>query len=224
MKVAIMQPYFYPYLGYYQLISECDAFIFLDDVNFIRKGFVHRNFINLAGERSQINLRLVKASQNKKINELQIADSTSDFVNRVESCYKKSIHWDDVSEILSEHNVEKASSLSEFLIKININLISRFGIDVKILKSSDIELDVFGLRGEDRIIELTKAIGGTSYLNLPGGKSLYSAEKFLEHGLGLEFITPQLRLDGEVENSHSIIDCVANHGFDHLKNWFRGGL
>lgn len=220
MKVAIMQPYFYPYLGYYQLISECDVFIFLDDVNFIRKGFIHRNFINLVGEKTQINLRLVKASQNKKINELQISDSISDFKSRVEVAYKKSRYWQDVAQILDKHATGKNSLLSEFLIDININLISRLGIDVKILKSSEIELDFFGLRGEERIIELTKAIGGTSYINLPGGKSLYSDETFSENSIGLEFVVPRLKLNGEVENSYSIIDCVAHHGFDELNNWF----
>ena len=222
MKVAIMQPYFYPYLGYYQLISECDAFIFLDDVNFIRKGFIHRNFINVAGEKAQINLRLVKASQNKKINELKIADSTSDFKNRVEVAYKKSTYWQDVVQILDKHDAEIHSSLSEFLISINANLISRLGINVNIFKSSEIELEFFGLRGEERIIELTKAIGGTSYINLPGGKSLYSDGNFSENSLGLEFVVPRLKLNGEDENSYSIIDCVAHHGFDYLNNWFSG--
>ena len=221
MKVAIMQPYFYPYLGYYQLISECDHFIFLDDVNFIKKGFIHRNFINISDERSQINLRIVKASQNKKINELAIADSTVDFTNKIEAHYKKSKYWNDLCKIIDNHKLEKTSSLSEFLININTYLISCFDIEVITSKSSDIKLDNLDLIGQEKIIELTKAVNGTDYINLPGGKILYDGQIFSENGLELNFIIPQLKLNGEIENSYSIVDAVANYGFDFLRNWFK---
>ena len=219
MKVAIMQPYFYPYMGYYQLISECDVFVFLDDVNFIKKGFIHKNFININGEKSQINLRLVKASQNKKINELKISDSRSDFLNKVEEGYKKSTYWLDVCTIIKKHELENDESLSEFLIATNCHLISCLNLKADILRASDIELQFSGLRGEDRILEIVRTIGGTSYLNLPGGKSLYSDDNFKKSNIELNFLEPNLKLDGVIENSFSIIDCVANYGFDHLNKW-----
>ena len=215
-----MQPYFYPYLGYYQLISECDIFIYLDDVNFIRKGFIHRNFINVAGEKSQINLRLSKVSQNKKINELQISDATGDFKNKVEAVYKKSAYWDNIAQLLDAHMAIDSQCLSNFLIDINKNLISWFGLNVCILKSSEIELKSSELRGEERIIELVKAVGGNHYINLPGGKDLYNEETFLNNNIRLDFVEPQLKLNGQIENSYSIIDCIANHGFDYLNNWY----
>lgn len=225
MKVAIMQPYFYPYLGYYQLISECDSFVFLDNVNFIKKGFIHKNFINVNGGKSQISLRLSKASQNKKINELIISDSTSDFLNKVEECYKKSPHWEDVSIILEKYKLEKHDSLSEFLININCHLISCLNLHAKVLKASDIPLEFNEARGEDRILQIIKAIGGTNYINLPGGKDLYSKNNFEQNNIELNFLEPNLKLDGSNENSFSIIDCVANYGFSYLEKWFsRGSL
>jgi len=217
-----MQPYFYPYIGYYQLISECDVFVFLDDVNFIKKGFIHKNFINVNGEKSQINLRIVKASQNKKINELKISDSRSDFLNKVEECYKKSPYWLDVCKIIEKHELEDDESLSGFLISTNCHLISYLNLNANILKASDIESQISGLRGEDRILEIVKTIGGTSYINLPGGKNLYSDDNFRKNNIELNFLEPNLKLDGVIENSFSIIDCVANYGFNHLNKWFSG--
>lgn len=220
MKVAIMQPYFYPYLGYYQLMSECDIFIYLDDVNFIRKGFIHRNFVNVGGDKSQINLRLSKASQNKKINELNILDSTSDFKNKIETTYKSSMYWENVAQLLEAHVAIESNLLSNFLVAINENFISWFNFDVRILKSSEIRLEIPHLRGEARIIELVKAVGGDHYLNLPGGKDLYSDKNFCNNNIKLEFIEPQLKVNGELENAFSIIDCVANYGFDYLSRWY----
>ena len=78
------------------------------------------------------------------------------------------------------------------------------------------------MRGEDRIMEITKAVGGNRYINLPGGKNLYSEKIFKENGIALEFLDPNLKLNGLLDNSFSIIDCVANHGFRNLEKWFCG--
>ena len=72
MKVAIMQPYIFPYLGYFQLIKSVDKFIFYDDVNFIKKGWINRNKILINGKESIITFPLIKASQNKLINEIDL--------------------------------------------------------------------------------------------------------------------------------------------------------
>lgn len=75
MKVAIMQPYFFPYIGYWQLINAVDKFVIYDDVNYINRGWVNRNNILLNGKVQRINLQMVGASQNKLINQIEVSDS-----------------------------------------------------------------------------------------------------------------------------------------------------
>ena len=70
MKVAIMQPYFFPYIGYFQMIDAVDVFVLYDDVNYIKRGWVNRNNILVNGEKKYINVNLLSVSQNKLINEI----------------------------------------------------------------------------------------------------------------------------------------------------------
>ena len=88
MKIAIMQPYFLPYIGYWQLINAVDTFVIFDDVNFRKKSYIYRNFILSSGFSSQINLELYGASQNKLINEIEISSNFDKFVKFLNSSEK----------------------------------------------------------------------------------------------------------------------------------------
>ena len=77
MKIACMQPYIIPAIQYFQLISSCDIFVFLNDVNFIKKGFIHRNFIINNKKKEQITIQIKKKSQNRLINQLEIFNNNS---------------------------------------------------------------------------------------------------------------------------------------------------
>jgi len=72
MRISIMQPYIFPYLGYFHLIEASDRFIFYDDVNFIRKGWINKNKILLNGNDFTFTVPLSKASQNKLINQINL--------------------------------------------------------------------------------------------------------------------------------------------------------
>jgi hypothetical protein len=219
MKIAIMQPYFYPYLGYFELIASVDKFIFFDDVNFKKKGFIHRNFINQSGENQQINLTLNKASQNKKINELEILDASSQCIPRILSAYQESNYYADVQELCEFHQNLTERNLAYFLsavLQFIANKILRN--PPEFLYSSDIN-ERSNLYGEERIINLTQQLGGKEYFNLPGGKLLYSREKFLGAGLELAFLVPNLLISGH-ESNLSIIDAVAEIGWSNLRDRF----
>jgi len=90
MKLAIMQPYFFPYIGYWQLINTVDKFIIYDDVNYIKGGWINRNRILMNGNGKLINLPIRQASQNKRINEIEVLkDSTISFLSIFNSCAKR---------------------------------------------------------------------------------------------------------------------------------------
>src|SRR4051812_4492478 len=100
-----MQPYLLPYIGYFQLIAAVDRFLFLDDVNYINRGWINRNRILLGGKDHLFTLNLKEVSQNKKINEIEIAKDerwTAKFLRTVESAYRKAPHYSAVMPILQE--------------------------------------------------------------------------------------------------------------------------
>src|SRR5690606_3799363 len=98
MKIAIMQPYLFPYLGYFQLINAVETFVFYDDVNFIKRGWINRNQILVDNKAALFTVPLKKASQNKLINEIDMAIDEkwlSQFFKTIEQNYKNAPYFDD---------------------------------------------------------------------------------------------------------------------------------
>ena len=182
-----MQPYFFPYWRYYFLAFEVDTFVFLDDVNFQKKGFIHRNFLFDGEGPTQINLRLHKSSQNKKINQLVITDKKTDVLRKIDACYSSSPYYKTCNEFLTALTNLPENSLSEYLIALNTLVFDALGIDVEIKVSSK-HFQKGQHTGQDRILSILNSLKATKYINLPGGKGLYNAEVFHANGIELNFL------------------------------------
>ncbi|MFB4202251.1 hypothetical protein KBTX_03274 [wastewater metagenome] len=189
--VAIMQPYLFPYIGYYQLVAAADIFVFLDDVNFIKRGFVNRNqVIDSKGNVVRFTLPVRKASQNRHIREHSYANDNGKALRTIEHCYKDQpgFHtWHSlVREILGESAECSVSSTNETSIKkplINLPIKTQF------FRSSELDPQPT-LTGENRILHLCGELGADRYINLPGGKSLYDPGRFASQGVELLFLCP----------------------------------
>lgn len=220
MKVGIMQPYLFPYLGYFQLIEEVDVFVLLDDVNYIKKGFINRNSILLNKTAHTINLPLQKASQNKKINELYIANDSEQFRK-----FKSTIHQGYVKSV-NYQKIEKLMKISEDNIAFYnystiIETCDLLSIKTKIIKSSSIFNNV-DLKGQDRILDICKQLNASTYINPIGGKELYNHRFFKDQGVELKFLKknhvtyPQLA--NEFVDNLSILDVIANNSVEDIKH------
>lgn len=100
-----MQPYLFPYLGYFQLIQAVDKFILLDDVNFIKRGWVNRNRILVNGKDHLFSLPLQRASQFKKINDLKLADYPgwrNRFFKTLTHAYRQASQYEPVMKMLHQ--------------------------------------------------------------------------------------------------------------------------
>lgn len=123
MKIGIMQPYFFPYIGYWQLINAVDKYVIYDDVNFIKGGWINRNRILMNGEAKLINLKMNGASPNKLINEIELANDivyNKKLLKTIESCYKKAPYFEKAFPIIEDiiNNSERNLSKNlEYLIK-----------------------------------------------------------------------------------------------------------
>lgn len=190
MKVGIMQPYFFPYLGYWQLINAVDQYVLLDDVNFITRGYINRNSILINGAPHKFSISLQKPSQNKLICETKLnfpLKERHSFLKMVEMAYKKAKYFEDIYPEIEKIVLFDEDDLTGF-IENSIKTIQNYiGGTATILRSSKIEKDT-SLKAQARIIEINKKLGATHYINAIGGQALYDKESFYEEGIDLKFI------------------------------------
>jgi len=189
--VAIMQPYLFPYIGYYQLAAAADVFVFLDDVNYIKRGFVNRNqVIDKRGEFVRFTLPVRKASQNRQIREHTYASDNGKALKTIEHCYKDQPGFDTwhplAREILGESAEQPVSCTNEASVRKPMETLS---IETQFCRSSDLDPQP-SLTGENRILHLCRELRADRYINLPGGKLLYSPDRFASQGIELRFLRP----------------------------------
>jgi hypothetical protein len=190
MKIAIMQPYFFPYIGYFQLIAAVDKFIVFDDVNYINRGWVNRNNILIGGKAVLITMPLQEASQNKKIHDISISfdRKTGDkLMKTILMNYKKAPYFEQVYKLLHKIFLMETGSIAEFnLTQLQI-ICAYLLIDTEIIPSSRL-YNNNDLKGEERIIDICKKEKADEYINPIGGVELYDRKKFEASGVKLFFI------------------------------------
>lgn len=190
MKLAIMQPYFLPYLGYFQLIAAVDKFVIYDDVNFIKKGWINRNNILLNESAHLFTLPLSDVSQNKKINELILAENViwkKKFFATLALSYSKAPHYKDVIRLVERILNYQSKSAADF-VAFSIKEVSAYlTLSTQFISSSSIYENV-DLVGEARIIDICIQENATVYINAIGGKALYDKYSFLEKNIELKFL------------------------------------
>ena len=218
-KIAIMQPYFFPYLGYWQLIKSVDKFIILDDVNFTKKSWVHRNNIISHENPEQINLCIRKASQNKFIKDLFLSEEhnwKNKLIKTIKLAYCKSLRYEEVIPTLEEVILNKETNLSEYLFYSIEKICKLLNINTVIMPSSS-KYPKRDLTGQERIIDICLREKANAYINPMGGVSLYSKQNFKNSGILLNFI--------ETKKGPSIIDHLMNYEDDRIqKNLNQYGL
>lgn len=185
-----MQPYFFPYLGYWQLLNAVDRFVILDDVNFIMRGYINRNSILLNGRAHRFSIPLQKPSQNKLICETKLAFSEKEraaFQKTIQMAYSHAPYYHDISLLLKQVLEFEDDDLTAF-IKRSLTLTKDYlGISTPILLSSAIEKD-HRLKAQDRILEINRQLGASIYMNPIGGQALYDRDTFSQAGIDLKFL------------------------------------
>ncbi len=214
MKLGIMQPYFIPYIGYWQLLNAVDQYVVYDDVNFMKGGWINRNRILTQGNPQYINIQMQGASSFKFINEVQV--NTSDIwrkklLNTIRMSYGKAPEYEQVFPVLEDIINCKEENLAKFLMQSIKKICAYLDITTQIYLSSEMEQDR-ALSGQARIIDICKRLKATVYYNAIGGKELYSREEFLKHEIKLYFLNTQTisypQFQEEFEANLSILDVL----------------
>jgi len=222
MKLGIMQPYFFPYIGYWQLMKAVDKYVIYDDVNFIKGGWINRNKILINGEGKLINLLMQNASQNKLINEVEVQGNpvyNKKLLKTLEICYKKAPYYDDVFPVIENIITLDEKNLARYL-EFSIRRVSEYlSIDTELIVSSTITKNN-DLRGQDKVVEICKVLGADEYINAIGGQALYSPEDFAAQGIKLKFLkTGEIRYQqfkNEFVPNLSIIDVMMFNSLEEI--------
>lgn len=226
MKLAIMQPYFFPYIGYYQLVKSVDHFIFYDDVNFIKRGWINRtNILNKNGKQL-LTISLSQSSQNKLINEIEVLGTQDKLMKTIEFTYKKAPYFNTIFPLVEscfDGNNQLISELAANSIK-KVN--DYLELEDKYSFSSILLGSTAHLKKEKRIINICKKVGADIYINPIGGMSIYSKEDFLKEGINLKFLKSQeINYSqepisrGEFEPNLSILDVLMFNDIDTVKSY-----
>jgi hypothetical protein len=190
MKIAIMQPYFLPYLGYWQLIHNVDIFVIYNDVNFIKQGWINRNKILINNRYTFFTIPLKKFQHTDKINEIYISPSEiwkSKMLKMLEFKYRKAPFFYEIFPIIEEIILLNTDSLSDLVIN-QIKIITTYLKINSIIKISSIDFPDTLLQGEERLIHICQKQNASIYINPEGGKNLYSPNKFSEKGIDIQFL------------------------------------
>ncbi len=193
MKVAIMQPYLFPYIGYWQLINAVDKFVLLDDVNYIVRGYINRNSILLNGEPFRFSIPIKKASQNRLIKDTELNFSNNDrerFLRTLETAYKRADYFEVVMPLIRRIVDNQKINLTEYIEDSIKEILSYVGVSKDILISSQLEKNT-SLTGQERIIEICRQLEADTYINPCGGRKLYDRDRFKKDNINLLFIDSQ---------------------------------
>lgn len=190
-----MQPYVFPYIGYMNLVNASDNFVFYDDVNFIKKGWINRNRIMLMGEPFRFSIPLKRQSQNVLIKDTEVANLTEfadKFLEQLKSSYKKSPYKNSVLDYVKEVLDNRHVSISEVAIASVELFFTYLGVSKSFHYSSKEFAATRGIEKAERLIKITELLQSKNYINAMGGTTLYEKEFFRSRGVKLEFVKPTL--------------------------------
>lgn len=211
MKLAIMQPYFLPYIGYWQLIKAVDKYVVYDDVTYIKGGWINRNNILISGQKKLFTITLNGAGSYKLINEIEIGDDFSRFLKTIQANYAKAPFFREIMALVKTIVANDSRCLSKFITNSIQKVLDYLNIDTEILVSSEISKDCT-LKGKNKVIQICKNLGADSYYNAIGGQELYDKAEFASHRIELKFIKTNLNPYPQFKNEFvpglSILDVL----------------
>ncbi|HEV7780587.1 MAG TPA: WbqC family protein [Chitinophagaceae bacterium] len=191
MKLAIMQPYIFPYIGYFQLINAVDTFVIYDNIQYTKKGWINRNRILVNGKDEYFTLPLKKDSDFLNIDQRNLADTFPQdrikLIRKITEAYRKAPYFDLAFPLVNAIINTEEINLFRFIYRSVVQVCEYAGIKTDIVISSTVNID-HQLRNQDKVMALCQALGADIYINPVGGVELYSKETFKEKNIGLKFI------------------------------------
>jgi hypothetical protein len=226
MKLAIMQPYFMPYIGYFQLINSVDQFIIYDNIQYTKKGWINRNRILANGKDQLITLPIKKDSDYLDVIERELSESWSKdknkILNIIKSSYNKAPYFEETFELISKCLNNPESNLFKFIYDSIVFINDYLNIKTPIIISSSINANHI-LKSQDKVLSLCKAQNTNVYINSIGGVELYDKTIFKQNGIKLNFIKSNpikyKQFNNEFVSWLSIIDVMMFNSKEQIQEY-----
>lgn len=225
MKVAIMQPYFLPYIGYWQLMNAVDLYVVYDDVQFIKGGWIGRNRILVNGKPKFFNVPMIGASPNKMINEIGVnIDKRLQKKNLriIAGAYHSAPYFQQVFPKIEAIIYNNQSNLSLYIMDSFRHICDYLNIQTELILSSNLQKDC-SLRGQDKVLSICESLGATEYYNAINGRNLYDFESFHKRGINLRFLKTDsivyAQLENEFQENLSILDMMMFCRKEEIKKY-----
>ena len=223
MKLAIMQPYFLPYIGYWQLMKYVDKYVIYDNIEYTKKGWINRNRYLCEGKDKYFTLPLKKDSDYLYVMGRQLAEEfdKNKIVNQLKAAYKNAPYWKNVENILEEIFECRDKNLFGFIFS-SVKIVRKWlDINSELIISSNINID-HHLKSSEKVKAICKALGADIYVNPIGGTELYHKKDFSEEGIELKFIKTRdslryMQYEDNFVPGLSIIDVLAFNSIDEVK-------
>ncbi len=221
-----MQPYIFPYIGYFQLMNAVDEFVVYDNIEFTKKGWINRNRILVDGKDEYITLTLKKDSDYLHIKDRFLANTWEvdriKLVNRITESYRKAPYFKEAFEVIENCILYQDKNLFNFLLYSLQQVNDYLGINTKLVISSSIEIN-HSLKSEEKVIAICKAQNATTYINPIGGVELYSKNNFSNLGIELQFLQAKNVEYTQYKNEFvpwlSIIDVMMFNSKEEIQNF-----
>ncbi|WP_312583698.1 WbqC family protein [Atlantibacter sp.] len=223
MKLAIMQPYFLPYAGYFQLMAAVDAFVVYDNIKYTKKGWINRNRILVNGQDALFSLPLKKGSDALNIveRELSSAFERTKLLNQFRGAYGRAPYFSEVFPHLEKIVNYPRDNLFEYLFHSLTCIADLLDIKTTFIISSSLPVDE-NLKGQDKVLAICHAMDAQNYINAIGGQALYSKEDFDSQGVTLNFIQyqerPYAQFDKPFVSCLSIVDVLMFNSLDSVRD------
>lgn len=224
-KVGIMQPYFFPYIGYFQLLNHVDQFVIYDNIKYTKKGWINRNRILVNGEAQYISIPLKKDSDFLNVNQRFLSDDfnveKNKILNKIKGSYRKAPQYNVVLPLIEDIFNYNENNLFHYIFN-SIKSINTFlDISTPLIVSSTLKLNSELYKSEEKVIEICKELKATDYINPIGGVELYDKQRFEKEGINLNFIKTQgveyNQFGNEFVPHLSIIDVLMFNDLDTVK-------
>jgi hypothetical protein len=185
----VMQPYFLPYIGYFQLISTADLFIVYDNIKYTKKGWFNRNRMLQNGKDVMFSLPLKNDSDHLNVCQRELAAdfSRAKLLNQFKGAYQRAPYFSETFPLVEAIVRHEDRNLFRFLHHSLIKTCEHLGIATEFRVSSEIAID-HDLKNQEKVLALCQSVGANTYVNAIGGMELYSTERFLEKNIDLKFI------------------------------------
>lgn len=231
MRLAIMQPYFFPYQGYFQMLAAVDRFVVYDDVAFIKSGWINRNRILTAQGVAYMTVPLSGASSFRSIRDTMCMPRErwrDRLLRTLAEAYAHAPERDAGLALVRDALDSAGSTSIRDVALASLRVVCAYAdIHTELVPSSSVYENVH-LQGTERILDICRQERPQQYLNLPGGRALYDSSEFQAHGLQLEFLEPVLEPYSQVRSRAfvpglSVVDAIMSVPRDELKQRLRAG-